>query len=167
MRILQPNPGECADRQGILELKIKAAGGIRGEIEEDVDTKEEATDDVVYGTNRWILKDPSPINIQPFLDESELIQKYLEKQWLWNLPQDKGAEYDKLYEELVEVNTELWQLIDRQRTLRDASDRMQTTSLQRAAEVLFTQADLNDKRAVLVSRINALFGLAVVEKIFA
>jgi hypothetical protein len=167
MRILKPNPGECADRQGILELKIKAAGGVRGEIEEDVDTKEDATDEVVYGTNRWILKDPSPINIQPFLDESELIQRYLEKEWFCDIPQDRGEAYDKLYEELAEVNTQIWQLIDQGRTLRDAPDRMQATALQRAAEVLFAQADLNDKRADLVSRINKLFNLSVVEKIHA
>ena len=167
MRLLRPSPGECADRQVICELKIVAGGGKPEDTEEEVDDKGEQTDKVVYETNRWILKDPSQINIQPFLDESEMIQQYLEKTWFPGLRPDRGVEYDKLYEELAEVNRQLWSLTDEQRTLRDAPDRMRETATKRAAECLYSIADGNDKRAELVSKINALFNVSVVEKIFA
>lgn len=167
MRILKPTPGECADRQTILELKIKAGGGRREETSEEVDSKEEAVDTAVYGVNRWILKDPSQLNIQPFLDESEMIQQYLETTWFTSLDEDKGNEFDRLYEQLADVNQQLWALTDQQHTLRDAPDRMQELALRRAAEVLFTIADLNDKRAELVYQMNGLFSIRVQEKIFA
>jgi hypothetical protein len=167
MRLLKPTPGECADRQTILELKIKAGGGRREETAEDVDTKEEADTQAVYGVNRWILKDPSHINIQPFLDESEMLQQYLEANWFPALEDSKGSDFDKLYEQLADVNQQLWTLTDQQHTLRDAPDRMQDLALKRAAEVLFTIADLNDKRAELVYKMNELFSIKVQEKIFA
>lgn len=166
-RMIRPSPGEAADRQTILELKIKAGGGKPEETEEEVDDKGEQTDKVVYETNRWILKDPSQINIQPFLDESEEIQQYLEKVWFPGLPPDKGSQYDQLYDELAEVNTQLWRLTDEQHVLRDAPDRMKDTTTKRAAEVLYSIADFNDKRAELVGKINSLFSIIGVEKIFA
>ncbi len=166
-RLIKPAPGECADRQTILELRIKAGGGKPEDVQEEVDDRGEQTDKVVYETNRWILKDPSPVNIQPFLDESEMIQTYLENTWFPGVPPDKGIEYDKLYEELAEINTQLWKLEDEARTLRDAPDRMRGLALQRAAECLFAINDANDKRAGLVSKINSLFGVSVVEKIYA
>lgn len=167
MRLLRPTPGECADRQTILELKIKYGGGKSEETSTQEDTKEEATENVAYGVQRWILKDPSRINIQPFLDESELIQQHLEMVWFTALKPEAGADFDKLYEELAEVNQQLWTLTDQQRTLRDAPDRMQDVAMKRAAEVLFSIADLNDKRAELVYKINEIFSVRVVEKVFA
>jgi len=167
MRLLRPNPGEIADRQTILELKIKYGGGKQ----EPTITSDEITEVGVDGSKRMnsrtILKDPSPINIQPFIDENETLQLYLEKAWFPDISAESGKQYDQLYEELAELNHQVWKLTDQAHTLREAPDRMQAAALERAAEVLFAITDLNDKRAEIVKKINALFAVSVQEKIFS
>jgi hypothetical protein len=164
MRLISPTPGECADRQTILELKVKYGGGKQepilksDELVEDSDTR---------ATGRTVLRDASKVNIQPFIDENEQIQRYLEKAWFPSVGAEQGDEYDGLYEQLAELNEQLWKLIDQAHILRDAPDKMQEQANQRAAEVLFAQTDLNDKRAELVRKINGLFEVRVQEKIFA
>lgn len=167
MRLLKPTPGECVDRQTILQLKIKYGGGVPEEQYETNDGKAQETKEVVSDVARWILKNPSPINIEPFVAENEMIQRYLEKFYIPDLTVDKGETYDNLFEELAEVNHQIWKLTDQQHILRDAPDRMQAQAKDRAAEVLFAICDLNDKRAELVSKINQLFSINVREKLFA
>jgi|SRR5580765_4185846 len=163
MRLIQPNPGECVDRQTILELKIKYGGGRpdRATVSDEV---VELTPE--KGVTRTIMKDPSPVNVQPFIDENEQIQQYLERGWFTDIGPETGKKYDALYEELGELNHQIWKLMDQAKTLRDAPDRAQQTANARAAEVLYAIVDSNEKRAVMVSKINALFSVQVQEKIF-
>ena len=107
------------------------------------------------------------INVQPFIDENELCQQYLEKNWLPDLASKDGDEYDKLMAELEEINLQVWQLTDQSHTLMEAPNRHQALANQRAAEVLFMITELNDKRASIVYKINGLFAIQVQEKIFA
>jgi NAD-dependent DNA ligase len=137
MRLMKPAPGEIADRQTILNLKAKF-GEAKG------------------------------INVQPFIDENELCQQYLERNWFPDLrTQVEIDEYDKLFAELEELNTQVWQLTDQSHTLMEAPDRHQALANQRAAEVLFSITEMNDRRASIVYQINGLFALKVQEKIFA
>lgn len=163
MRLLAPSPGECADRQSILALKIKF--GSRGE---NAYLSEEDSKDTEVGEYfRDVLKDAPPINIQPFIDENEMIQRHLEKNWLVSLDASKGLKYDTLFEELAEINLQVWKLTDQAHVLKDAPDRHQEQANKRAAEVLFLITELNDRRAQLVREINMLFEINTVEKIFA
>jgi hypothetical protein len=114
-------------------------------------------------------------NIQPFIDEHEMIQTYLEREWFPSLESRAGAdiEFDNLYEELAELNAEIWKLTDQGHVLvlqakgillkqeqpPDAVDRL-------AAECLYGTIEKNTKRAEVVGRINTLFGINVVEKMF-
>jgi hypothetical protein len=162
MRLLKPNPGECVDRQTILELKIKY--GSQGA---DENMTMESRDEGDKGLTRVKMDAPSKVNIEPFLAENEQIQKYLEKEFLYTIPAHKGSDYDKYLDDLAKVNEQLWKLEDQARILRDAPDRAQEAANIRAAEVLYTITELNDKRAMLVQRINGLFNINVQEKIHA
>lgn len=160
MRLLKPSPGECADRQTILALKIKFGSGGTNPYT-DIEVNEDRTQ------ARQIIKDASPINIQPFIDENEMIQQHLENNWLTELNSKKGQRYDTLFEELAEINLQVWKLTDQAHVLKDAPDRYQEQANKRAAEVLFLITELNDRRAQLVREINELFEIRTVEKIFA
>lgn len=107
------------------------------------------------------------LNIQPFLDENEVCQRYLEKNWFPDILRGKEDTFNALFEQLAEVNLQIWKLTDQQHILRDAPDRLMPQAAKRAAECLFDIADLNDKRADLVCSINALFRVNVQEKIYA
>lgn len=107
------------------------------------------------------------LNVQPFIDENELCQQYLEKNWFPDLKAQDAEEYDSLLSDLEEINLQVWQLTDQSHTLKEAPDRFQALANQRAAEVLFMITDMNDKRAEIVYQINGLFQLKVQEKIFA
>lgn len=107
------------------------------------------------------------INIQPFLDEHELCQQYLERNWFPEINVNDAKDYDRLFAELEELNTQVWQLTDQSHTLMEAPDRHQALANQRAAEVLFAITEMNDRRASIVYQINGLFQVKVQEKIFA
>ena len=174
MRLIKPNPGECADRQTILELKIKFGGGIPEQVTTTGDTfvtRDQVEDGVPRAeVSREILKDRSPINIQPFIDENEAIQRYLEKNWLVDLPQEQGAIYDRLMEELAEVNLIVWRLTDQAHIMRDCGQIAvlgDDSKIKDAVQLLFDITDLNDKRAEIVRKMNSLFAINAQEKIFA
>ena len=166
MRLLKPSPGECIDRQTILWLKIQYGSAI-GEPIKNVDISERETG----GRNARVTADNvSPINVQPFIDENELIQQHLESNWYTEIASDdevKQLELENYTEELAELNHLIWKLTDQAHVLKDAPDRMAAQANIRAAEVLYTTIELNDKRAKLVRDINALFEIRTVEKIFA
>lgn len=163
MRLLHPNPGECIDRQTILALKIKYSGAT-----EDAPTTYDTEMETSVGkVTRTIMEGGSKVNVAHFIAENEEIQKYLENAWFPQLNIDQGEDFDEFHEELAEVNHQLWKLTDQQHVLRDAPDKYQALANQRAAEVLFAIADLNDKRAAIVKKVNQLFNLNVTEKIFA
>lgn len=162
MRLLQPNPGECLDRQTILQLKIEY-----GSQPDTRKTEELAKNDETGKTARTVVENPGRVNIQPFIDENEQIQKYLENNWFPDLSSDRGQEFDEYYEELSDVNGQLWKLMDQANILSQAPDRMQVLANQRAAEVLFLIVELNAKRARLVNKVNELFSIKHQEKIFA
>lgn len=180
MRLIRPSPGEAADRQTILELKMKYGGS-----EVPVDTAD-LTDPVAAkraeppkeivrvrnegGVATTVARQKfvsGKVNIQPFIDEHELIQTYLEQHWFPSL-MGNGQEYDNLYEELAEVNAVIWKVTDQGHLLLAACKNMEkcNPAPEKAAEVLYTTIEQNDIRAELVRRINELFGLKVREKIF-
>jgi hypothetical protein len=167
-RIIRPVPGECADRQTILELKMKYGG-----TEEPVNTSEEIRsvgDDggsVATITRRKFKR--GKMNIQPFIDEHEMIQSYLQREWFApsQFTKAQADEFDSLYDELREVNGELWKLTDQGHILLEASRHGKDNAYdQRAAEVMYSTILQNDKRAEIVGKINMLFSINVVEKIF-
>lgn len=164
MRMLNPSPGEVVDRQTILDLKSEHGQSLDQQKTEDqfkVDT--EATAVV-----RTRFEGASKINIKPFLDEHEALQRYLEKNYFPILvaSPDKQQEFDKLYEEIHEVNSDIWKLEDQARILRDSPDKNNEQVIHRAAEVLFTINDLNDKRSELVKKVDAIWGMAIQEKFY-
>lgn len=161
MRLLKPSPGECADRQTILWLKIQYGSGGQQDVSKRIDINAEEH------KARVIVDNPSPINIQPFIDENEIIQQHLEKNWFPDLNREQAEQYNRILEELGELNHQIWKLTDQAHILKDAPDRMQIQANERAAEVLYATIELNDKRAKLVRDINELFEIHHVEKIFA
>lgn len=169
MRMLKPSPGECADRQTILQLKIKA-GGAGSEPENVKKVTEsgvlERQDGTEFPVSRDVIVGTSKINIQPFVDENEALQRYLEQNWFPDLKAAQGIEYDDLLDQLGDVNERLWKLEDEARMLKRTSPKTQPIHM-RAAEVLFHITEENDKRAELVSKINALFKVDTREKIYA
>jgi|HubBroStandDraft_5_1064220.scaffolds.fasta_scaffold00774_9 hypothetical protein len=184
MRLLKPAPGECADRQTILELKMKYGGEEVPVDTADLTIKSEAEKAEPPKQIRKVINDgglaktiarqkfvSGKANIQPFVDEHEMIQVYLEREWFPSLESRIGAdaEYDRLLEELTEVNAEIWKLTDRGQVLLERAKSLERCSAndRTAAEVLYGTIEQNNKRAELVGRINQLFGLNVVEKIFA
>src|ERR1035437_8917118 len=114
-RMLSPDPGEMVDRQGILELKIYNS-----------DTEPIGTDkkQVKKGQIERTLVDKASLNSKQhiYLDEIEMIRAKLISNWIPDIADkpDKVEAYDKLYEELSEVNAQLWELEDQVRVYLDA-----------------------------------------------
>ena len=185
MRLIKPYPGECADRQTILELKMKYGGtevpvdtadltdpaaAKRAEPPKEVTAvKNEGGVATTVARQKFVS---GRINIQPFVDEHEMIQTYLEREWFPSLESRTGAdiEFDRLYEELAEVNAIIWKVTDQGHVLLAACKSLGKLIVplppEKAADVLYTTIEQNDKRAELVRRINELFGLKMQEKIF-
>lgn len=168
MRMLKPSPGECADRQTILLLKIQYGGegsepeNVKLSMESGVLEKEGG---VEIPAQRVTVKGTSKVNIKPFQEEHELLQRYLENNWFPDIPKDKGVVYDEYLDQLADVNERLWKLEDEARALRKVTPRTQTVWM-RAGEVLFTINDENDQRAELVQKINKLFDVQQLEKLY-
>ena len=162
-RLIKPAPGECADRQGILQIKMEHAD--TGEAATRQGEDRVATDgETTWGVNRTVLKGASKINIEPFKWEHEDIQQYLEKNWFINFPQNEQS-WELLFDALKEVNQRLWKLQDEARVLRQATKT--NAVVYRGATCLWEIDELNEKRSDLVKEINHLFGVDVVEKIYA
>ena len=163
MRMIKPSPGECADRQTILKLKIAAADP--GEAKVGYDEVYTATPDGnERKVNRTILQNAPKVNVQPFLMENEEIQRYLEVFWFPDFPK-VGDRYDELFDTLAEINERLWKLEDEARVLRRA--KKDPNTVYRAATVLFEITEENDKRSEMVQTINQLFGIEGKEKVYA
>ena len=166
MRFLRPNPGECVDRQTILALKIEYGSGKTGDPEVTDNIVEQAPDESKTVV-RTQMKNASPVNIQPFIDENEEIQKYLEKNYFPDIAAfaDKQKKFDEYFEQLGELNSDLWKLEDQIRILRDAPDTNSAIVAERGWEVAKLIASFNDRRAMMVRQINSLWNIYQVEKL--
>lgn len=174
MRLIKPSPGEAADRQVILELKMKYGGT---EVPVDTTEPEEPPKEITKVKNEGGIATTiarqrfvsGKVNIQHFIDEHSLIQAYLENHWFPSLITQIGAdiEFDRLYEELAEVNALIWKLTDRGHVLVTAAkSNKDGAGMLAMSDVMVGTIEQNDIRADLVRRINELFGLKVQEKIF-
>lgn len=141
MRLLEPDIGEVLDRQSILQLKIEAAM------------------QRMISTESW---------------ESELkeLDNYLQRKmqaWQRTATSFSHDLFGKCTAELTHANARLWRLEDEIRTYikkRDSGG-LNAEDFEAAANVAMTIAEINDIRAALVVRINAMFGSQVEqEKIY-
>jgi hypothetical protein len=152
-RMLNPSPGEIADRQTILILKIR-----HGEVKSALDSKPG------NGLSGPTAKGISASKTQHFVDENEQLQKYLEDNWFSSVPPAVKQTYHELFGELATTNGQLWTREAEARTLR--SETRNATVICRAGELMFEITLLNDKRAEFVQQINELFGVTVQEKVY-
>jgi hypothetical protein len=163
MRMIKPSPGECADRQTILKLKVASVDPGESKVAGDqVHVMDAGGSERTV--NRTLLKNAPKVNVQPFLLENEEIQRYLEQYWFPDFPR-VGDRYDELFDGLADVNERLWKLEDEARVLRAAEKN--TDTIYRAATVLFEITEENDKRSELVREINRLFSIDTQEKVYA
>jgi hypothetical protein len=168
MRMFKPSPGECVDRQTILELKMKYASqpdtpvryveAVKGELDPMI------REDKVLRTR---LENASKVNIQPFLEEHEMIQEYMENTWFPDIGNNakKQNEFDSLYDELMEINNRIWKLEDQARVLQRGPDKLEVRIAVQARDCLFDINNLNDERAKLVRKINSIWNINVIEKL--
>jgi hypothetical protein len=164
MRLFRPNPGECVDRQTILELKAEHVQSLdpqRTYNKDKIKTDDKRIDKIVF-------EGASRINIKPFLDEHDEIQVYLEKNWFPEIAssKEKQKQFDVLYAELAEVNGQLWKLEDQVRIYLQAPMGYEREADIRSLEVYRTITTLNNKRSELVKQVNTLWGLSVIEKLY-
>jgi hypothetical protein len=167
--ILNPSPGDLADRQTILQVKLEHCGteGNTGHqpVSQEVSSYTDGTDTMVLTRSKLLEK--TQFDIQPTHIEHEAIQAKLERDWFPKLATpDKGDEFDKLLEQLKNTNKALWALEDQARVLRHAPEKHLETVLKRKAETLDAITSENDRRAILVKQINALWGIQVQEKVY-
>lgn len=163
MRMLKPSPGELADRQTILELKIEHADREITDAEPQLVKRGHIVRTVVEGVDK-----KAPVN--HFFDELELIQQHLRNNYVPDLQMmgdEKVSLYDRLYDDLVEANANLWELEDQARVLRAAPDKFEQSVIVRKAEILDLITVENDKRAALVKQINEIWGIKAEEKMYA
>lgn len=139
MRFLKPSPGECADRQTILQIKCRAAAQQGKPLEHFV------------GENN---------DIQRYL-ETEWFPEGLIKNG-----KEIADNYDKLQEELKKVNQRLWDLEDEIRSILALSTEEQAKRVWDVFRIGTSIPIYNDKRAELVAKINELFGVLSREKIY-
>ncbi len=162
MRLLKPDPGELADRQTILELKIEHLDKEIVDAEPVVKGRGPIIRTVVEGGDK-------KVGAHHFFDELEMIQKHLRQNWIPDLQMIPGKveEYDKLYDELTEINSDLWSLEDQARILRSAPDKSYNAVLSRKSEILDAITAQNDKRSEIVKKINALWNITSEEKMYS
>jgi hypothetical protein len=163
-RLFNPQPGEMVDRQTILTLKIEHVQG-----QKDFDNDEKAVKGGVVA--RTVVSNPTKINVHPFVDELELIRKHLSENWIPGISIDDGKviAYDQFYDDLYDVNAQLWDLEDKARVLRDAPDKIvieESELFKIGYETLGKINTLNDKRAELVKKINELWNIQSQEKLY-
>src|SRR5208337_1010130 len=133
--ILNPSPGDLADRQTILQIKIEHCG-----VESDTGLAPKSDELIVLSPEKSVLRtvitDKTEIDIQPFVVEHEGIQSKLQLDWFSKLTEAGGAKFDKLLEQLRGVNQRLWNLEDQARILREAPKTFVLGNA-KAADVLF------------------------------
>lgn len=175
MPLLKPLPGDLADRQTILELKINHSNA---EIEDEVIDPfavsntgygNRVTDSVKTVAIARTLVNKGASNVAPFMDELELIRREIERHWVTDLiTRNKVEEYDKLYDQLEQANSQLWDLEDKIRALRSAPDRVNKTIewLTLVADTSMLITDTNDKRSEIIKSINLLWNYSTQEKMY-
>jgi hypothetical protein len=98
------------------------------------------------------------VDVSHFQEELELIEAAL-ADWLRRNPDADRRAYDESGSELAEVNRKLWHAEDEVRELpRSEKDRL--------AELAKRIPELNDRRSELVQRVNRLFRVSQVEKLY-
>ena len=141
-RLLAPNPGECIDRQTILEIKAE------------------------HGQKLAQLKDgTSAVDVSHFLDEHRSIQKYLEVNWFLLVKKDVQPKFNEYVGQLKVVNRKLWQLEDKIRDLKTGKLNS-SNQLEDIRDTAFEIVEMNDIRARLVVQVNQLFGIQTKEKFY-
>jgi hypothetical protein len=136
MLLIRPNPGACVDRQTILDLKIAEAPKMG-------------------------------IDPQHFEMERRAVQLYLEQSWFAAPIQSNWKEsFNSYFSELAKVNQELWVLEDEIRYVRSLSGEEKAKRKDRIVSIALAIPALNDERAVVVGKIDALFGITAPEKIY-
>lgn len=168
-RMFRPDPGELVDRMTILELKVEHSNIVASTevINKDVDHVPGNKGKASRLVERKIVdKSALSSKVHIFLDELDLVRNHLIKDWIPDITesQDKIDLYDKYYDELSEVNSQLWDLEDQSRVLRISPNPEDMLVMKRKAELLDCISTLNDKRAKLVKDINALWGMQTQEK---
>jgi hypothetical protein len=161
MSIMRLLPGDLADRQTIVELKINHCNA-------EFDGDEKDRKEISLPVARTLVS-KNAVNVAPFLDELDLIRKKLAQDWVPDLERNnKVEEYDKLYDALAEANLQLWNLEDEIRVLRAAPERISQSRvwLIRAAECGVNISETNDIRASLIKQINALWNYNTQEKFY-
>ncbi len=98
------------------------------------------------------------LDVAHFQQELELIEAAL-ADWLRRNPAADRRACDELGSELAEVNRKLWDAEDEVRAL----PRSET---ERLAELAKRIPELNDRRSELVQRVNRLFRVSQVEKLY-
>lgn len=140
MRLLRPSPGECVDRQTILEIKMRVCAQKKIPLQTFVEEHEA---------------------IQKYL-EKEWFPGMIIK-----LGKDGGEKYNAMMLDLEKVNQGLWNLEDEIRSIMSLSDAHREDKKQRVVEIAFTIPELNDIRARIVTEINQLFEVKTREKVYA
>ena len=171
--LMRPLPGDLADRQSILELKINHSNAEFDEDKSDpfspgmYGTKI-TTDEKTMGITRTLVN-KNAINVAPFLDELDLVRKELEKKWVPDLiAMNKVEQYDNLYSQLEEVNKQLWDMEDKMCALRMAPERVTKTPdwISQTSDTGIAISEQNHKRSELIKQINAIWGYKTQEKMY-
>ena len=139
MRFLRPSPGECADRQTILQIKMRVAAQQGKPLEHFVAENNEI---LAYLQKNWFPE--SVIKRGPSVAD----------------------EWDELWEKLERVNQRLWDLEDEIRSILALSSEKQTEKVWEVFRIGTAIPIENDKRAKLVEEINLLFDVQTREKIY-
>lgn len=140
MKLLRPSPGECADRQTVLQIKMRVCAQKKIPLQSFVEEHN---------------------SIQTYL-EKEWFPELIIKQG-----KPAGEKYDQMMLDLEKVNQGLWNLEDEIRSIMTLSDAHREEKKQRVVEIAFTIPELNDIRARIVSEINQLFDVKTREKVYA
>ena len=140
MRFLKPSPGECTDRQTILQIKCRVAAQQGKPLEHFV------------GENN---------DIQRYLE-----QEWFPEGLIRNGARIT-AQYDKLQDQLRAVNQHLWDLEDEIRSIMALAKEEQVKRVWEVFRIGTSIPVFNDKRAALVAEINELFGVVSREKIYS
>ena len=171
MRMFKPAPGEMVDRMTILLLKLAHTTELssiepRGEDTKSIPGEKGKASRVIVRTR----VDSSTLNSKEhiFLDELDLVRNHLIDNWIPDIADkpDKVESYDRLYDDLSDINAQLWDLEDQSRVLRSAPNPKDQKVIENKAELLDSISTLNDKRANIVKEINALWNINTSEKLY-
>ena len=101
-----------------------------------------------------------------FADEHQALEVYLEKKWFPSLTHNQRSQFARYSSELSQVNRALWDLEDEIRNLKSLPQSGRERETKRIVSIAFAIPELNDDRARLVEKINALFQVVAQEKLY-